>query len=141
MNGISLFLSFRQTNQERELSMATHKVVHENIRGQFRIQSRFYEITGFLYIAEPSVDGDKMLRRTAGENGGAIGEEDEQYILKYRGQLPRELRGYKLITGRRHPGNRRYISEIYFSGGQWRQYWRELDDEFDYHDIVVRRLS
>ena len=122
--------------------MAVHQAIHENIHGQFRIQGRSYEIIGFLHQNETSVAGDEMLCRVAGENGGAIGEEDEVFILKYRVQLPRELQSYKLVTGRRHPGNRRYISEIYFSARHWCQYWRDLDDnKYDAHTFVLRRCA
>lgn len=115
-------------------------VINEKIMGKFRIQSRVYEVVDFLDPTKLPVDCDEMLRRAAKENGGAIGEEDEEYILKYRSQLPRELQRCRLITGRRHPGNRRFISEIYCRDGQWRQFWRELDDQYDSHTFVVRRV-
>ena len=122
--------------------MAVHQAIHGNIWGQFRIQVRIFEIVGYLHKNEKPVDGNEALRRVAGENGGAIKEEDEAYILKYRVQLPRELQGYKLVTGRRHPGNRRYISEIYFRGNQWCQFWRDLDkDDYDEKTFVLRRVA
>ncbi len=115
-------------------------MAHKDIRKQFEVKGRRFEAVGFLEEGEPSVDGDEMLKRTNGENGGVIGEEDEGYIGQYHDQLPVELQRYWLVTNRFHNGQRHFLNLFWFYDGRWDRDWHELNRQWREHYIVVRRL-
>lgn len=114
---------------------------HQDILITFEVEDRRYEAVGFIREGETSVDGDEMLRRTAGKNGGAIGEEDVSFLRERRGQLPDTLRPYWLVTGQRDPDNPRYVSYLYFYGIGWCQGWNWLGHQWNDYYLVVRRCS
>jgi len=114
---------------------------HNKIRIPFEIDGRRFEAVGFLTEWESSVNGDEMLARTATENGGAIGDEDEAVLSERRDKLPTELQKYYLVTNRRHPGNSRNVSYFSWDGVRWHQYWSSLDDQWHGHGLVVRRCA
>ena len=80
-------------------------MAHKDVRILFTVQRRNYEAVGFLDEGEDSCAGDEMLRRTAVENGGAIGEKDEIFLWKHRAQLSKKLNGHCLFTGKCSPGD------------------------------------
>lgn len=106
----------------------------------FEIEGRKYEAVGFLAEMELSVDGDIMLERTSKENGGAIGAEDEAFLLGRSAQFPTELRRYYLATNRRHSGNQRFVSCFVWSGEQWLQLWSGLGGRYG-NCLVLRRCT
>src|SRR3990167_8524133 len=116
-------------------------MIHQDICIKFTIGDRNYEAVGFLKGGERSVAGDAMLARTAGQNGGAIGEEDESFLRQHLEELPVELQPYWLATNKSYPGHPQYVSCFYFDGGRWRQRWYWLDSQWDDSDLVVRRCA
>lgn len=120
--------------------MAVHKKIHKEIRIVFTVDGRSFNAVGFLEEGEPSVEGKIMLDRVAGERGGVIGEEDEDFLYKRAGKLPKELQEYHLVMGRRFPGHQQYISCHYFDGkGGWRRDWYNLNRQWDNFFLVVCR--
>lgn len=116
---------------------------HKSIRIPFIVGGRNYEAVGFLDEGESPVDGEELLRRTAGENGGAVGEEDDDFLRERFYHLPPELRPYKLVTSRPDPDHQLFISTFFFSFGErrWFQNWELLDDQRHDRYLVVRRCS
>ena len=117
--------------------------VHEDIRIPFEIEGRRFEAVGFLREKEGAVSGNEMLRRTAGENGGAIGEKDAVFFLERPIWLPVELQPYYLVTNRRCPGRSQEVLCFYFNGYAWNRYqlWRRLVNDWENHYLVLRRCS
>jgi hypothetical protein len=115
---------------------------HKDIRIRFTVEGRNFEAVGFLKEDDVSGYGDKMLRHTAGENGGAIGDEDEAFLRERLQQLPKSLQYYNLMTNRRRPGYPQHVSYFGFSGNKWGQHWDGLGHfRRRDHDLVVRRCS
>jgi hypothetical protein len=116
---------------------------HKDIRIKFEIEGRRYEAVGFLGKSGALVGGDEMLKRTAVENGGAIGYEDEVFLWKRRARLPQELEPYWLVTNRRHPDFSREVSCFDFNCNMWNCEWRCLDDRWWWNGLclVVRRCT
>src|SRR3989344_3604067 len=114
---------------------------HKDIRILFEIDGHKSEAVGFLAELESSINGDEMLARTATENGGAIGDEDEAFLREHFGQLPESLRRYYLATNRRHPDYPRYVSYFSWYGDRWYQYGHWLDNQVNDYGLVVRRCA
>lgn len=106
---------------------------------EFTVGDRRFEAVGFLKEGERSVSGDEMLERTAGENGGAIGEEDEAFLRQHLEELPEALRRYYLVTGRRNPYRPQYVSCFLFASDGWFQCWLWLVNRWRDGGLVVRR--
>lgn len=116
-------------------------MVRKGVRILFEVDGRRYEAVEFLREGETSVLGDEMLRRAAGENGGAIGTDDCLFLQKRLGKLPPELNRYMLVTNRRYPGYPHDVLYFDRDNGRWLVRWRLLEYRwFDYH-LVVRRCS
>lgn len=116
-------------------------MAHKDIRIGFEIEGRRFEAVGFLNEGESSVLGDTMLERTAGENGGAIGDEDEAFLSERRAKFPAELRRYYLTTNRRHPGHPRLVSCFSWYDVRWCQFWDCLVYQWDGNVLVLRRCT
>ncbi len=122
---------------------------HKDIRIPFEIEGRRFEAVGLLKEGEPPVDGDEMLARTAGENGGAIGEEDEMFLREHLLVPPEALWWPRLlVTNRRPPDDLRYyginsrcVSCFSFIHGRLLQFWHSLDDRWPDLCLVVRRCT
>ncbi len=122
-------------------------MAHKDIRIQFEIEGRRYEAVGFLDENEPSgVNGYEMLKRTAEENGGAIGDKDEVFLSEHRDQiLSRDcMEGYRLVTGKHCPSDLQRVSYFTFVHNSrcrgWYQNWDCLRWHYGINDLVVRRL-
>lgn len=118
-------------------------MAHKDIRILFEVADRRFEAVGFLNEDEASVDGEEMLRRTAGENGGAIGDDDEMFLREHLEGLLVELRWYYLLaTNHRHPDNSRHASYFCPGGGLgWVYLWKWLDSQFGDNFLVLRRCA
>jgi len=115
-------------------------MAHKDVRIEFMVGDRRFEAVRFLKEGEVSVSGDEMLARTAGQNGGAIGEEDEKFLREHLGELPTKLRGYWLVTDRRSPDHPRDVScFVFFDGGGWCRDWDWLGGQWGDDGLVVRR--
>lgn len=114
---------------------------HKDICIKFEVDGLKFEAVGFLSEGERSVDGDTMLSRTAGENGGAIGEADWTFLSERTNQFPTELRRYYLATGRRRPGLPRLVSCFGWSGLRWCQDWYYLGHRWSDYGLVLRRCT
>lgn len=114
---------------------------HKDIRIEFEIDGRRFEAVGFLAEGENSVSGDEMIRRTANENNGGIGEDDYLFLSKKRrDKFPEELRQYCLITNRRYPDAPHYVSRFKWDGGEWLLGWSYLNHyEWDKNFKVLSR--
>lgn len=117
---------------------------HSVVVLKFRIGRRKYEAVNCLGVSgKSSVSGRTMLRHAAEENGGAIGEDDVNYIKdsRRRQSLPRRLRGYELLTGLREPGNPRRVLGFIFeplAHDTWNAFWFFLGNQM-YRDTLVLR--
>lgn len=120
-----------------------HIVAHRDIRIPFTIADRHYEAVGFLNEGEESVDADTMFVRTAMENGGAIGEEDDDYIWAHRDQIPTQLQGYWPATNRHNIPEQmpRHIRCYGFYDGRWDRGWYGPGNQWYDWNLVVRRIS
>lgn len=117
-------------------------MAHKDIRIQFKVDGRRYEAVGFLDENESSISGDEMIRRTAGENGGAIRDEDGAFFSDHLAPLSRELWPYLLVIS--HNSRPNYLEVVLRFGFECRLYkgW----DVPSYHwgnssTLVVRRLT
>jgi hypothetical protein len=121
--------------------------IHNKIRKLFEVKDkatneiRRFEAVGFLCEGEPSVDGNTMLSRTSGENGGAIGEEDEKFIWKHCYLLPTEFWPHDLVTNRRDPEYPHHVLFFDCSCGKWYRSRESLDEQWGENALVVRRLA
>lgn len=123
---------------------------HKDIRILFAIKNgeeeRHYEAVGFLNEGERGTDGDTMLARIDGENGGAIGGEDVDFISKHLNQLPtgEGLQRKELVTSQRCWFSTRYV--VLFTHDYC---WHRKDDGgggclnnlWEGENLVLRRLS
>jgi len=116
-------------------------MIHKDICIKFEVDGRQYEAVGFLNEDESSVDGHTMLSRTAGENGGAIGDDDETFLKERRDKFPEELRKYYLATGRRNPDDPCVVSYFIWCSGRWCQYWDGLGSRWRGFVLVLRRCT
>lgn len=127
--------------------MAAHKdiQIRFDVKDESAGEVRKFEAVGFMNEDEDDVysivDGYEMLRRTASENGGAIGEEDDIFLSEFIHQLPVEFHEYLLVTNRRHPDNPRIVSVF---GWDWRDHgWNHsygcLNEPWGKGALVVRR--
>lgn len=116
---------------------------HKDIRIVFQIEDRRYEAVGFLKKGEKNVSAWTMFRRTAKENGGAIGEKDWVFISERRTQLPAELSPYILVTDCRDPDLYRYYFRVLCHTKDWYDDHCVLlpNNQFDKEFLVIRRLS
>ena len=114
--------------------MAAYKDIQ--IKWTSKKTGRRYEAVSFLGEGESS---DEMFSRADGENGGAIGEEDEALLRQDFDDLPKELQPYHLFTNRRDPDSSRYVSCFAFDDGRWDQGYLLLGYPWDDHSLVVRR--
>ena len=118
-------------------------MIHKDIRIPFEIEDRRYEAVGFLDENEKFVTGDVVLARTAGENNGAVTDEDALFIKDHVRLLAAELSEYHLVTNQREPGNSRSIMIFCSHGchdGRWWDFWNSLDRWWHSDELVVRRL-
>jgi len=109
-------------------------------RIEFELGGRQYEAVSFLKSGEPSVNGDTMIARTDGENGGGVGEEEGMFLWEHRGEWPAELKGHPLVcTKWRFPNHPRGVQCFdWDSRGGYRD-WLNLDDQWDDRGLVIRR--
>lgn len=110
---------------------------------KFTIEGRRYEaVDFFLTESEIEVTGETMFTRTAGKNGGAIGEEDEAFLSERRDKFPAKLEKHYLVTNRRNPSNPLRVSCFYWDrcSYRWYQDWGELDYPWYNDTLVLRRL-
>lgn len=118
------------------------KEIHKEIKKLFAAKNRRYEAVGFLEKNEPAVSSEEMFARTAGENGGAIGEEDGEFLNQNCDQFPTQLwRGW-LVTNQRKPDNEEMVACFAYDGTKrkWRRFWHWLGYEWINTFLVVRRL-
>ncbi len=105
----------------------------------FEIAGRQYEAVSFLNPSETSVNGDTMVARTEGENGGGLGEDEGLFLWEHRSEWPAELKRYYLVcTKWRVPGPRDVRCFDWDDGG-WYQDWLSLDGRWDGTRLVLRR--
>ena len=78
-------------------------MAHKDICIKFEVDGCHYEAVGFLDEGESPIDGNTVLSRTAGKNGGAIGEKDYVFLSEHRSSFSEELKEYHLITGNHDP--------------------------------------
>lgn len=116
-------------------------MAHKDIRITFELDGRRYEAAGFLNEGESSVDGDTMLSRTSGENGGVIGDDDEEFLSEHRSKFPKELRKYYLVTGRRRPVDPWSVSCFCWYIRGWFQGWGILGGQWYGSVLVLRRCA
>ena len=116
-------------------------MIHKDIRITFKVKGRRYEAVGFLNDGEPSVDGETMLSRTAGENGGAIGKEDVAFLLEHPSKFPKKLQKYYLATGKRDPAGPHGVSGFCGNDRRCSRSWRSLDFLWYDRDLVLRRCA
>ena len=118
------------------------KMIHKDIRIRFQIENRRYEAVGFLKKGEKSVSGWTMFRRTAKENGGAIGKKDWAFISKRRTQLPAKLCRYILVTDCHDPDLYQYYFRVLYHIAVWDDDWCVLlpKNPYDKEFLVIRRL-
>lgn len=117
---------------------------HKDTRFTFSLQNRIYEAVGFLNPGEANCLGTEMLQRTAGENGGAIGKEDEEFIIHWINELPVELQPYWLVTQRLYEGNmQRNVSCLAWctETGRWYRFWDWLGYSWFPRCLVLRRIT
>lgn len=116
---------------------------HEDIRITFVSGDgkRTYEAVGFLKEGETSVNGDTMLERTASKNGGAIKDDDWDYLREHGFQPNPELEKYYLATDRRNPDNPRSVSYFFRYDDVWGEDWHDLGRQWHRLGLVVRRLT
>lgn len=114
--------------------------VHKDIRKVFTNRDRRYEAVGFLEANEPNASSEDMFARTANENGGAIGEEEETFLNANLDQIPIQLWHGYLVTNRRNPKNEQEIACFAYDGTKWRRYWHWLGYMWLDTYLVVRRL-
>jgi hypothetical protein len=101
-----------------------------------------YEAVGFLFRGEEHCLGTEMLERTAHEHGGAIGEDEETFLIERLGQLPVELQKYYLVTARFNPGNPpNNIACFGCTDGRWYRFWDWVKYAWFPEYLVLRRLS
>ncbi len=112
-------------------------MTHKNIRILFVIGDRKYEAVGFLEEKETPVGGNIMLERVAGENGGAIGEEEAGFIAEHRDLLPEKLEKYNLFLKRY--GVIGGIPCFHWQCGRWS--WGVLYGRYGSSCLVVRRVG
>src|SRR3989338_8076047 len=87
---------------------------------QFEVGGRQYEAVSFLNQGESSVNGDTMIARTDGENGGGVGQEDGDFLWEHRSELPEELKRFYLVcTKWRDPGFHRRVLCFGWGDGGW----------------------
>lgn len=118
-------------------------MAHKDIQIQFQVKGRCYEAVGFLNDGWWGVDGYYMLKHTDG-NGGAITEEDRNFLNEHRDLMPSEgeLRKYdKLMTGACHPQSDGLIYFFSLYGNKWfsPELWLDLDESFCANVLVLRR--
>lgn len=127
---------------------------HADIRIKFEIDDRKYEAVGYLQEGEVAISGREMLRRTDTENGGVIGDIDENFLLdkdatinkndpgtKRIYKIPVELRPYFLVINRRLPEAPQFISVLDNQGTRnWSQRACWVSCQFTATYLVVRRL-
>ena len=104
---------------------------------KFEVDGLQFEAVGALRDGEPRCLIEEALRRTAGENGGAIKGKDEAFLRARLAQLPSELDPYWLVTDERHPARPRDVS--CFERDYHR--WDWLGYSFTSHYLIVRRCS
>lgn len=119
---------------------------HKDIRIRFTIrkgaEERRYEAVGFLNKGEVSINGDEMLARTAGKNGGAIDKDDSVFLREHIDQKPAKLKLWKycLVTNWRIPNHPRSVLCFPFHGSCWNWHLYCLDGRWGNHFLVLRRL-
>jgi len=116
-------------------------MAHKDICIKFEEKGRRFEAVGFLDEGKTYVTGDEMLARTAGENGSAIGDEDEAFLWEYRDCWPNELRPYLLVINRHGPGGQRRVSCFLWNGDSWDEDWLWLGDCWFGSYLVLRRCA
>lgn len=114
--------------------------VHKDILINFKIDGSRFEAVGFLNNGESSVDGETMLSRTAGENGGAIGYEDATFLRQRFLKFPKKLRKHCLVTNQRFPDKQDQISCFVWSDeGGWFLYRSNINLPWIDSNLVLRR--
>src|SRR3990167_7470526 len=101
----------------------------------FKIQDREYEAVSFLKEGETSVSSEEVLSRVP----DAIGTEDFDFIFAHRGELPKELKDYFLVSQKLHPDRPRDVSYLARGGSGWYVRWDFLGLQWDDNGLVLRR--
>ena len=111
----------------------------KDIRIPFTVGGRNFEAVGFLHEDDGTISGGEILARTATKNGGAIGDEDEEFLRQHRDELPSNLKPYWLVT-RSDPDFSRIVSYLSYGLWHWNYYqkgWLDFQRADDY--LVVLR--
>src|SRR5690348_9889910 len=93
-----------------------------------------------------------MFRRTAGENGGAIGEEEYAFLAEHMKLFPDSLKDYVLVTNKRPKAEERLGPDAEknrdkqvlcfgFNEGRWQRSWACTCPtcEWKVNELVIRR--
>lgn len=84
---------------------------------------------------EPPISGAEMMIR-AESSGVAAGEELGRHLLRFPGEIPKEV--YFIILPRwRNPGYPSLVACLRRIGGEWFLTWESIDNEFRYVDYFV----
>ena len=124
-------------------------MAHKDICEKFEVEDeetgeiRRFEAVGFLCERERYVSAYELLKRTAGENGGAIGEDDWEFLSKHLDKFPDELYKYALVT--KCAFSDRPYEPVYFGWHGirqwWFQFWVRLGNQWGSNSLVVRRCA
>jgi len=105
----------------------------------FEIAGRQYEAVSFLNAGEPSVNGDTMVARTEGENGGGLGEDEGLFLWKHRKEWPAELKRHYLVCTKWRDPDPRGVRFFGWSDDDWYQGWGSLVSQWHDAELVLRR--
>ncbi|TSC76642.1 MAG: hypothetical protein G01um101431_775 [Parcubacteria group bacterium Gr01-1014_31] len=89
----------------------------------FTLGNRVYGLVPIFQEAETYVSDNTMVER-AQELGANLDEEDGQFFMEHRAEIPAEVqRSLLVFTGWRHPSNPQSFAYMGWVGDKWYQAW------------------
>lgn len=99
------------------------------------------KLVPFLRDGEKTLRGYDMMGRARWEFGADLGQEDAEFLLEHKDEIPEELRQFYLVFSRtvwQDSGGYLYVSCLIFGAERWCLYFGWLGDGFYPRDRLAR---
>jgi hypothetical protein len=89
------------------------------LRIQFTVEDRVFEAVAVLREDEDTITLRTAFERTDDENGGAVGEEDVNFLMERQRLIPEELKKFPLFTKKPDPHNPARVTILHYQPFSW----------------------